>query len=66
MQQLRPIYLIGVAIFFARAIWSLFNGEENSLFLSELQTGLLFLLLASITEKRSSSTDVEDCIKKAS
>jgi len=49
--NLANVMYVPTAIFFASAAWSLFTQADRSMFIAELQTGLLFLILASLLKK---------------
>ena len=49
VKRLQVLYALGVAFYFIEAIWSLFIEHDKAAFMTDFQTGLLFLILATVS-----------------
>ena len=47
---LEVTYYTGAGLFFAQAVWERFVYDSRDLFIEHFQTGLLFLILASLSK----------------
>ena len=52
-KQFATIFYVPTTIYFVSAVWSLFTDADRLVYLAELQTALLFLILATLAKNKA-------------